>query len=88
MVVPVDADDGETQDVDKQGRHAIYEPVDAGGDRGLQVERHNGDDHSHNAVAEGLQAMGVHGVTGLRSGSRFSRLLAHQRRPANLAADV
>ena len=54
VVVPVDADHGETENVDKQGRQNPVEGSQRGAQRGLHVEGHDRDDHSHYAVTESL----------------------------------
>ena len=81
MVVPVDPDHGEAEDVDEQRGHSVRKAVEVGRGRGLQIERHDRDDHRHDAVAERLEAVGVD--LAKCTTARFRRRAAHpQRTPA------
>ena len=57
MVVPVDPHVGEAEHVDEELGHLLTERGKIGAKRCLELESHDRDDHGHDAVAEGLEAM-------------------------------
>src|ERR1700722_12675790 len=59
VVVPVNPDEGETQDVDEQLWQAPAQRSERPAERCLEAECSDGDDDGHNPVAEGLQPTGA-----------------------------
>src|SRR5690349_21053345 len=81
MVVPVDPDEHEAQDVNKQRREPAAQVGEAAADRSPQFEGHDRDDHGEHAVAEGLQPAGL--GLGVTKYHRHSLTVANDSTPGS-----
>src|SRR5205814_2767851 len=60
MVDPVDSDDDEAQDIGKKGRPHLRQGSWGRIVRGLQLQNHDGNENSDNAIAERFDPVGFH----------------------------
>src|SRR5579872_236277 len=85
VIIPVGADERETQYVDQQARDQRLERGEGVARRRPEFEHHDGDDDGEHPVAEGFQASGTHFAWGLRC---YGWFVVHVPRPPSLGASA